>query len=169
MKIHVLALLVLACPVLACRVLVGPVRAQSSCESWIAELWETEGGEAMTAHACAPSATGRDALLFVQCDGPETYAIFYDDGGEGAPPGGDPDYAGVFTFTTEDVELTLNMTYQGLDGTYYVSMPKRQLENLFSSGPDVVVDPADEEIHGRNFVLLGSGTALEQILADCGG
>ena len=137
------------------------------CGAWRSEVWETEGGMRTTAYVCSETATEREALLFVQCDDADTYALFYDDGGLGAPPGSDADYTGVFSFKTEETTLDLTMTYQGLDGTYYASMPKGVLERLFLSGPELVITPTDEGIYSQDFVMLGSATALVPVLADC--
>jgi hypothetical protein len=154
---------------LAALLLGGPAHAQS-CGSWIAEVWETEGGEAMTAHVCAPSDTGREPMIFVQCDGPEAYAVFYDDGGEGAPPGGDPDYTGDVTFSAGDTTLTQPMTYQGLDGTLYAAAPEGEvLDLLLRGGGELAIAPADAGLRAHSFTLEGAVDALDQILSDCAG
>ncbi len=155
---------------LAAALLAGSAAHAQDCGAWIAEVWETEGGEAMTAHVCEPSVTGRDAMIFVQCDGPETYAVFFDDGGDGGPVGGDPNLPVDVTFAVGGTELTEEMVYQGIDGTYYASMPAdSDLDRLFRSGGEMSVTPATNDLHVQSFPLEGAGEALDQILADCGG
>jgi hypothetical protein len=139
-----------------------------TCGPWVAEVWETEGGEAMTAWVCTPSVSGRDAMIFVQCGGPGMLGLSYDDGGDGVPPGGNPDYAGTVAFASREVAAAAEVIYSGIDGTLFAELAQDDpLAELLLAGGEVTVTPEAAEVLPHSFTLEGAPDAISQVLAEC--
>ena len=146
-----------------------PARA-ADCDAWKAEVWEVEGGEALTAHICAP-ATGddREPMLYLQCGEEGAYALRFDDGGRGDPPDDNPEWSGRVVFSDGRTQLDVTMMYEAMDGVLYAPAAfSGPLTALLSGGEKITLTPGDKAFKARDFTLKGAAAALGQLAPTCG-
>ncbi|PZU87670.1 MAG: hypothetical protein DI528_06455 [Shinella sp.] len=142
----------------------------ADCAKWKAEMWEVEGGTAMTAHICQPAkGTDREALLYVQCGEPGTLVLNYDDGGRGDPPGGDPEWKGPAVISTGDQSREETLSYQAMDGILFLPLGgDSPVLAMLKSGSQITVAPKEAAFKTVSFPLSGSSAALAKLTASCG-
>ncbi|GEO83412.1 MULTISPECIES: hypothetical protein [Alphaproteobacteria] len=143
----------------------------SDCLGWKAEVWEVEGGRALTAHICTPaSGAERQAMLYLQCGEKGAYALRFDDGGAGDPPNGDPEWHGRIVFSDGRQRLDVAMTYEAMDGVLYAPAAfAGPLVDMLSHSASITLTPDEKTFKARTFTLKGSGTALARLARACSG
>jgi len=152
----------------ATLILLAAPAAAESCDTWQFDWLEGEGGSAPAAHICAETVTGRNATLILHCGGPSEFNLYYDDGGSGAPPGGDPDWVGQLTFASGEISLTEDTAYMAMDSTLHVPVRYRAaLYELLRNGDELRLTPSDPQILAQSFTLKGSARALQALLPEC--
>jgi hypothetical protein len=141
----------------------GSALAAPACSTWTAELQEDEGGEVMTARACALDAP--DIYMQLTC-GSGTVSFRYDPAyGSDTVPSFEDEQPVTFTFS--DSSETLAMRYEEMDGMLAAYMPpdaaiigKLRAESSLEIGA-VGGYPA------HRFGLSGSSKALDTLVAGC--
>lgn len=143
---------------------VMPSRAQDSCETWGAEVWEEEGGPVLTAAACARQFP--DAWLSLTCfEG--TLALRYDlaYGAERSP---DLDEEREVEFFIGDGAETVPMAYQAMDGLFVGLVPADgALARMLAEGEELTISDTESIYPIRAYSLAGAREAIEAIRADC--
>lgn len=141
----------------------------ADCARWKAEVWDVEGGRAMTAHICQPAkGADREALLYVQCGEPGTLVLNYDDGGHGDPPGGDPEWKGPVVISTGDQSREETLSYQAMDGILFLPLGgDSAVLAMLKSGSQITVAPKETAFNTVSFPLSGSSAALSKLTASC--
>lgn len=142
----------------------------ADCERWKAEVWDVEGGKALTAHICSPAAgTEREAMLYLQCGEEGAFALRFDDGGQGDPPDGNPEWSGRVVFSDGRTDVEVTMTYEAMDGVLYAPAAfSGPLTALLRSGNDITLTPDETTFKARRFTLNGSSAALGRLGPTCG-
>ena len=142
----------------------------ADCDAWKAEVWEVEGGKALTAHICTPATGGdREPMLYLQCGEEGAFALRFDDGGKGDPPGGNPDWSGNVVFSDEKTRLDVTMTYEAMDGVLYAPAAfSGPLFALLRDGGEITLTPDEQAFKARRFTLKGSSAALARLGPTCG-
>lgn len=142
----------------------------ADCGAWKAEVWEVEGGKALTAHICAPATGGeREPMLYLQCGEEGAFALRFDDGGQGDPPGGNPEWSGRVVFSDGKTQLDVTMMYEAMDGVLYAPAAfSGPLTALLRAGSDVTLTPDETAFKARRFTLKGSSAALGRLGPTCG-
>ncbi len=142
----------------------------ADCDAWKAEVWEVEGGKALTAHICTP-ATGdeREPMLYLQCGEEGAYALRFDDGGRGDPPDGNPEWSGRVVFSDGKTTLDVTMMYEAMDGVLYAPAAfSGPLTKMLGSGSEITLTPDEKAFKARRFTLKGSSAALGRLAPTCG-
>ncbi len=141
----------------------------ADCVKWKAEVWDVEGGRAMTAHICQPAkGNDREALLYVQCGEPGKLVLNYDDGGRGDPPGGNPEWNGPAVISTGDQSQEETLSYQAMDGILFLPFGSDSaVLAMLKSGSQITVAPKDAAFKTVSFPLSGSTAALSKLIASC--
>lgn len=144
--------------------------AAGECDAWKAEVWDVEGGRALTAHVCRPaSGDDRQPMLYLQCGEEGAFALRYDDGGAGNPPDGNPEWSGRVVFSDGKTTLDVTMAYEAMDGVLYAAAPfAGPLVALMKGGSAVTLTPDDKTFESRQFTLKGSSGALARLAPTCG-
>ena len=144
--------------------------AAGECDAWKAEVWDVEGGRALTAHVCMPaSGDDRQPMLYLQCGEEGAFALRYDDGGAGNPPDGNPEWSGRVVFSDGKTSLDVTMFYEAMDGVLYAADPfSGPLVALLKGGSTVTLTPDDKTFETRQFTLKGSSGALARLAPTCG-
>lgn len=138
------------------------------CSRWHAEIWEVEGGEAMTAHVCAATDGEREALFQVQCWEAGRLVVTYDDGGNGGPPDDDYDYGATFRFRTGPTTAEAELRYSAMDGVMTNDVPADgPLARLLRSGESLEVVSPTAQIASRRFTLEGAAAAIDTVEKSC--
>ena len=142
----------------------------ADCDAWKAEVWEVEGGKALTTHVCAPATGGeREPMLYLQCGEEGAFALRFDDGGQGDPPGGNPEWSGRVVFSDGKTQLDVTMMYEAMDGVLYAPAAfSGPLTALLRAGSDVTLTPDETAFKARRFTLKGSSAALGRLGPTCG-
>ena len=143
---------------------VMPSRAQDSCETWAAEVWEDEGGPVLTAAACARQFP--DAWLSLTCfEG--TIAVRHDlaYGAERSP---DLDEEREVEFFIGDGAETVQMAHQAMDGLFVGLVPADgALARMLAEGEELTIADTDSYYPVHTFSLAGAGEAIDAIRAGC--
>jgi hypothetical protein len=156
--------LVLALAVVAVIYFVTPNRATEACETWIAEVWEEEGGSVLTAAACARDFP--EAWLSLTCH-ESKLAIRYDlaYGAERSP---DLDEEREVAFFIGDGAEMVPMGYQAMDGLFAGLVPAEgALARMLAEGEELTISDTDSFYPFRTYSLAGAGEAIAAIRADC--
>lgn len=141
-----------------------PTRAAEVCESWVAEVWEEEGGPVLTAAACARDFP--EAWLSLTCH-EGMLAIRYDlaYGAERSP---DLDEEREVAFFIGDGAETVPMGYQAMDGLFAGVVPADGgLAEMLGSGEELAIEDTDSFYPFRTYSLAGARGAIEAIRAGC--
>lgn len=140
----------------------------SQCDAWTAEIWEVEGGTAMTAHICAKSGGERQPMLYLHCGQLGMLSLNYNDGGSGAPPGGNDEYKGVFGFAAGVIQIEAELSYQAMDGVLTADIPKDgPFAALLKSGKAITVTSPVKDFGSATFSLAGAPQALATLQSTC--
>lgn len=144
--------------------------AAGECDAWKAEVWDVEGGRALTAHVCIPaSGDDREPMLYLQCGEEGAFALRYDDGGAGDPPDGNPEWNGRVVFSDGKTSLDVTMSYEAMDGVLYAAAPfAGPLVALLKGAGAVTLTPDEKIFKSRQFTLKGSSGALTRLAPTCG-
>lgn len=166
-RLRILAIVVIA-PALGIGVpVILPAIAQqaAACTTWTAEMVEDEGGEVLTAQACATD--NPDAYITVTC-GPGVAGVRLDlaAGAEALPQ---PNETTDVTFATATDKVTMQMAYEEYDGYFGAyPTPDDPLIQLLKSGDTVAISDVPGRYPVKHFSLKGSSAALGKLVADCG-
>lgn len=141
-----------------------PATAQEACATWAAEMLEDEGGPVLTAWVCA--ADRPDAQLLLNCTANRAF-IRYDlaAGAEASP---ELEEVVDVTFTTEQGEASLPMSYQAMDGRHATDVAAdAPLMVLLRGGDGVTIRDVAGRYPERSLSLTGSAAAIGTLLAAC--
>lgn len=147
----------------------APPALAAECDAWKAEIWDVEGGKAMTAHICNP-ATGddRQPMLYLQCQDKDVLAMRFDDGGEGNPPDGNPEWGADFTIGGGETKIVTRFQYEAMDGVLYAPVPlSGPLAALLKGGDQITIAPPIDNYKTRTFPLKGSSAAIATLAKTC--
>ncbi|MBR0555481.1 hypothetical protein J5J10_07285 [Ciceribacter sp. L1K23] len=146
----------------------SPAAAQSSCDRWTSDVWEVEGGEAMTASVCAKGPAERPAQLYLQCWEPGSFALTFDDGGSGTPPGDDYEYKGTFVFSSGGTRVEKELAFMAMDGVMVADIKADEpLATLLAGDGPLTVSPPGPDFVEATFPLSGAREAIAAVAADC--
>lgn len=141
------------------------VAQEPACSTWTVGMVEDEGGEVLTAQACATDRP--DAYITLTC-GNGTAGVRLDlaAGAEASPQ---PNEVADVTFATATDKVTLQMGYEEYDG-YFAAYPSPDdpLIQLLKAGDTVTVNDVPGQYPTKRFSLRGSSAALGKLVADCG-
>ncbi|MBW8282032.1 MAG: hypothetical protein K0M55_00400 [Rhizobium sp.] len=142
----------------------------ADCDIWRTEVWDVEGGKALTAHICSPAAgTDREAMLCLQCGEEGAFALRFDDGGQGDPPDGNPEWSGRVVFSDGTTKIDVTMIYEAMDGVLYAPAAfSGPLTALLRAGSEITLAPDETAFKARRFTLRGSSAALGRLSPTCG-
>lgn len=143
---------------------VMPARAAEPCGAWVAEMWEDEGGELLTAANCATGSP--DRWLILNC-AEGTVWVRYDlaFGAERSPDMGE---SRDVVFAAGDSRVTLAMHHQEMDGFFAGDAPADgDLTALIRAGGDLSISDADQFYPLGAVSLEGAPAALEVLLGGC--
>jgi len=144
---------------------VSPVIAQeAACATWTVGMVEDEGGEVLTAQACATDRP--DAYLTVTC-GNDTAGVRLDlaAGAEASPQ---PNETTDVTFATTTDKVTVQMGYEEYDGYFGTyPHPNDPLIQLLKAGDALTITDVPGVYPVKHFSLKGSSAALGKLVADC--
>lgn len=145
--------------------MISPVIAQDPpCATWTVGMVEDEGGEVLTAQACAIDRP--DAYISVTC-GNDTVGLRLDlaAGAEASPQLSETTDV---TFATSTDKVTLQMGYEEYDG-YFATYPRPDdpLIQLLKAGDALAVSDVPGVYPAKHFSLKGSSAALGKLVADC--
>ena len=145
---------------------IPPVAAEEpACSAWTVGMVEDEGGEVLTAQACAMDRP--DAYITLTC-GNGTVGVRLDlaAGAEASPQ---PNEVADVTFATATDKVTLQMGYEEYDG-YFAAYPSPDdpLIQLLKAGDAVTINDVPGQYPIKHFSLKGSSAALGKLVADCG-
>ncbi|MCO6186231.1 hypothetical protein [Rhizobium sp. L1K21] len=139
--------------------------AQSSCGTWETAVWETEGGEAMTASIC----TGEHTALYIQCIG-DIMDLQVDSAALDTLPNGGLDYQGSYRFSVGSQSLETTLSFQAMDGTLIVDLPADgPLFKLLTQndGASLSVSSISDDIPALEFPLSGATGAIAEVVDAC--
>ena len=146
--------------VLAISLLSGTVRA----EGWVAQMEEDEGGPAMVASVSGDSSGQLTPMLRVQCAGTDGVMLRYLASTQQGAPG---DKAS-FLFENESKQVTLDMTYEDMDGAFAAYFQKdAPIIDLLENGPDVTISDSSGNYPAEAFSLQASTKAIAKVLKGC--
>lgn len=154
--------------VFAAVLLALPAHSADQCGRWTAEIWEVEGGEAMTASVCLPGAVEQRPMLYFHCWQPGSMVLNYDDGRAGQPPGDAYDYSGTFTFASADGTVEKTLVYSAMDAVMTAEIADTDpLMDLLRSDGEVVITPPASDFAANTFPLEGAAQAFDTLAAAC--
>jgi len=144
---------------------VSPAAAEEpACATWTVGMVEDEGGEVLTAQACAIDRP--DAYISVTC-GNDTAGVRLDlaAGAEASPQ---PNETTDVTFATTSDKVTVPMGYEEYDG-YFATYPRPNdpLIQLLKAGDALTVTDVPGVYPAKHFSLKGSSAALGKLVAAC--
>lgn len=161
----VTALLIAAALVLAGSVLSPTIAQEPACATWTVGMVEDEGGEVLTAQACAIDRP--DAYISVTC-GNDTVGLRLDlaAGAEASPQ---PNETTDVTFATTTDKVTVEMGYEEYDGYFAIyPRPDDPLIQLLRAGDALTITDVPGVYPVKHFSLKGSSAALGTLVAECG-
>lgn len=164
MKYHVILSALFLAPALAAPVIPAAVAQDAACTAWTAEMVEDEGGQVLTAQACAIDRP--DAYISVTCgNGTAGVRIDLAEGAEASPQ---PNEVADVTFATTTDKVTLQMGYEEYDG-YFAAYPNPDdpLIQLLKAGDTLAISDVPGLYPAKHFSLKGSSAALGKLVAAC--
>jgi hypothetical protein len=161
---RILFVLALA-PSLVATAIPSVVAQDPVCSTWTVGMVDDEGGEVLTAQACAMDRP--DAYITLTC-GNGTVGVRLDlaAGAEASPQ---PNEVADVTFATATDKVTLQMGYEEYDG-YFAAYPNPDdpLIQLLKAGDTVTINDVPGQYPIKHYSLKGSSAALRKLVADCG-
>ncbi|MCL6709422.1 hypothetical protein M8R20_20755 [Pseudomonas sp. R2.Fl] len=145
-----------------------PAHAADQCGRWTAEIWEVEGGEAMTASICLPGAVERRPVLYFHCWQPGSMVLNYDDGGTDQPPGDNYDYTGTFIFASGGRKVEKELIYSAMDAVMTADLADTDpLLAILRGDGEVTITPPTPDFAANTFPLAGAAEAFDTLAKAC--
>ncbi|WP_299643707.1 hypothetical protein [Devosia sp.] len=141
-----------------------PVAAAEACNTWTVEMQEDEGGPVLTASACATDRP--DAYLALTCSRGRVYLRY--DLAAGAERSPDLEEVADVDFTVGVSTQRLSMRYEEMDARHAADVPASgPLVSLLKTGESVGISDAAGRYPQHAFSLVGSSSAIANLIAQC--
>ena len=140
--------------------------AAAFADGWTAEMQDDEGGQVMVASVAGDPNGKLTPMLEVECAGTQGVMLRYLASTEQGTPGDKVS----FLFENESKQVTLDMSYEDMDGAFAAYFPKTaDIITLLENGPDVTISDSSGNYPAEAFPLQGSTKAITKVLKACKG